>query len=457
MNSLDKVVQGGYCVGCGVCAAFEESISMDLTNEGRYQANLKQADAKAKVRASSVCPFATESQSETQISQITFGEETPENPFLGRFRSIYACHAAEEALRHNGSSGGMTTLFLTKALELEIVDAVVHVTGVSDCYTKFQYSISRSKSEILNGAKTRYYSVQMKDILAFVLKSQLTVAIVGVPCFIKAVRNLAEQDENFKERLKLTVSIFCGHMKSHHFMHSLLNQVGLQKDDIATVDFRYKIKNKPASDYGFAASLRDGRKIIRPMKKLLGRRWDAGFFRLTACNFCDDVVGETADISFGDAWIQPYSNDWKGHNIAIIRSEIAVQIFHEIERKKAMVSKPISVAEVVSSQGGGFRDRRDALAYRLFLKDRKNEWRPEKRVLASSSTLSIDRKLIHHLREYTRLRSFNSYLSFNSPRLFFLFKLEMNILNFLLTVISKISRKLGSAERLDLFGSRKGK
>ena len=37
--------------------------------------------------------------------------------------------------------------------------------------------------------------------------------------------------------------------------------------------------------------------------------WGAGFFQNPACDACDDVVAETADMSFGDAWVEPYASD----------------------------------------------------------------------------------------------------------------------------------------------------
>ena len=33
----------------------------------------------------------------------------------------------------------------------------------------------------------------------------------------------------------------------------------------------------------------------------------------------DDVVTETADISFGDAWVEPYSSGGRGTNVIIVR------------------------------------------------------------------------------------------------------------------------------------------
>ena len=36
-----------------------------------------------------------------------------------------------------------------------------------------------------------------------------------------------------------------------------------------------------------------------------------------ACEFCDDVVGETADMSVGDAWLPGYVSDWRGTSVVV--------------------------------------------------------------------------------------------------------------------------------------------
>ena len=58
----------------------------------------------------------------------------------------------------------------------------------------------------------------------------------------------------------------------------------------------------------------------------------------------------------------------------------------------------IAAAKVVESQAGGFRHRRDGLAYRLWMEDQAGRWRPAKRVAPAQNHLSRQLCTIHAAR-----------------------------------------------------------
>jgi len=58
----------------------------------------------------------------------------------------------------------------------------------------------------------------------------------------------------------------------------------------------------------------------------------------------------------------------------------------------------IPAEKVVESQAGGFRHRRDGLAYRLFVEDQAGRWRPTKRVTPSVTHLTPKLREIYALR-----------------------------------------------------------
>ncbi|MGJ3627724.1 hypothetical protein AB5I41_13435 [Sphingomonas sp. MMS24-JH45] len=45
--------------------------------------------------------------------------------------------------------------------------------------------------------------------------------------------------------------------------------------------------------------------------------WVRAFFQASAGDYRDDVVAETADISFGEAWVEPYASDGRGTNVVV--------------------------------------------------------------------------------------------------------------------------------------------
>src|SRR3546814_15744475 len=66
-----------------------------------------------------------------------------------------------------------------------------------------------------------------------------------------------------------------------------------------------------------------------PTSRLLGGNWGHGMFQLGACDFCDDIFAETADVCLGDAWLPQYDSDWRGTNIVISRHADIEQLLSE--------------------------------------------------------------------------------------------------------------------------------
>ena len=117
-----------------------------------------------------------------------------------------------------------------------------------------------------------------------------------------------------------------------------------------------------------------------PVDRLYGRDWGLGFFKYKACDYCDDVVAEVADISIGDAWLPQYVKDSQGTNIVIVRNAQLLELVNQGIKQGKLNLDRIDAETVAKSQESGFRHRRDGLAYRLHLTERKGQWYPPKRV-----------------------------------------------------------------------------
>src|SRR5699024_8687191 len=141
--------------------------------------------------------------------------------------------------------------------------------------------ISYSVDEIKEGAKTKYYPVEFSEVLKKVKKIPGKYAIIGIPSFIMAIRLLAEKDEIFKERIKFTVGLICGHQKSSKFDEFMAWQVRIKPGNLKHIDFRKKLPNRLANNYGIEMTgFIDGKEvtIIKPTKELIGQNWGQGYF-----------------------------------------------------------------------------------------------------------------------------------------------------------------------------------
>jgi hypothetical protein len=178
-------------------------------------------------------------------------------------------------------------------------------------------------------------------------------------------------------------------------------QCGVKPDKLLAVDFRKKLPGRKANRYGIEVlGLQDDQVVtsIRPVDELYGNNWGMGFFKYKACDYCDDVVAEVADVAVGDAWLPQYVRDSQGTNVIIVRHPIIHHIIEQAVAEGRLKLDVLDAGEVAQSQAAGFRHRRDGLAYRLYLTDQQGEWRPPKRVQPNR------RGLTHNLNKIQSLR-----------------------------------------------------
>lgn len=382
------MVRRGLCVGCGSCAG-----EMRWDRNGFLKPEKTSASLPTFARQ---CPFSPSADNEDAIAAERFPGAKVDDPRIGRFEDAYVGHVAEPGFRTKGSSGGLTSWVAAELLRSGLVDGIAHVLPSDPKSGRhFEYRISRSIEALNEGAKSRYYPVELTKVLREVRAVPGRYAVIGVPCFIKAVHLLRRVDPLINERITHTLGLFCGHMKSAALVESFAWQLGAELGDVRRLDYRVKDERRPASWYRARLELEHGERLEKDWWHLADGDWGAGFLQNPACDWCDDVVAETADISFGDAWVEPYSSDGRGTNVMIVRSPRLGRVIDRGRADGRLKLEPVGSEFIVATQAAGLRHRRDGLAYRLaWVRGRKM---PKKRV-AASADLPWRRKLVYRLR-----------------------------------------------------------
>lgn len=406
LYSPKDIVSSGLCIGCGSCAAQAGNAGIAAQMQFDTYGQLKPRGPASWYKQESesftrTCPFSPPATKEDELSNRLFPAAAENNASVGRFQSSYVGHVQEQDFRMQGSSGGLVTWVATELMRKGLIDGVAHVFASANPQDEgryFSYRISRTEQEIREGAKSRYYPVEMSEILKTIREVPGRYAIVAIPCMIKAIQLLRQQDPVYRERIRYTLGLFCGHMKSARFVESFAWQMQVPAEEVNKVEFRYKDPNRPANWYNAMLTMNNGSVINRDWWHLVDGDWGAGFFMNSACNFCDDVVAETADISFGDAWVEPYSSDGKGTNVVVVRSlEIEGMMAAAISEGRLRLEE-VSGEFVEQTQAAGFRQRREGLAYRLTWATQGIQ--PLKRVAPDANRPSKERKLIYKARFY---------------------------------------------------------
>src|SRR5690606_36216266 len=126
-------------------------------------------------------------------------------------------------------------------------------------------------------------------------------------------------------------------------------------------------------------------------------------FQLYACNYCDVIFAEPADVVLGDAWLPEYRADWRGTNVLLCRNAVIQRLIDRGQAEGELFIAPLSAAEAAQSQAGNFRHRREGLALRLADDQNAGLWAPTKRVMPDANIVgSRRRELIRRRRELSR-------------------------------------------------------
>jgi coenzyme F420-reducing hydrogenase beta subunit len=346
-----------------------------------------------------VCPFAPESEpDESSLGTELFATYPgiQHSAELGYYGASYVGHVNSDELRWSRSSGGLASWFLATLLRRGLVSAVHCVSQTEQTTKRFAYSRFVEPADVWRASKSAYYPVELSAVLKGMCDSSGSVAIVGLPCYIKGVRRACLSVPALAQRPIITAGLVCGQSKGAFLCDYLIRRTGQEERRVSSVSFRDKTLHLPASDYAFAAST-SGR--ARPTQLLrlnegYGYAWTHDYFKPNACNYCDDLFAELADVSFMDAWLPEYSSDPEGTSIIVTRNPLVQCLVEDGIREGELQMEPIDATDVIASQLGGLHAKRRLLAVRLSLAQRGGGWSWVKRVRPSERVRWDERILV---------------------------------------------------------------
>lgn len=357
---ISDIVANNLCVGCGSCTNSSGDVKYKMMWDENGFLAPKLIDGKVEdANLALICPF----NPSNTLDEDTLGEEFfPNSKFnfrIGKYLNTYVGYAS--SYRESSSSGGIATFIFQYLLSQKIVDYLFIVREFNGTYN---YQFFSSAEDIKQISKTRYIPVTMEELFLKINSIDGKIAVSAVACFAKAIRLKQHYQPELKEKIPFIVGIICGGLKSKYYTDFLAQNTGINSE-YTKQEYRLKDASDYASAYSFGAiDLND--KTFKTMKmKNVGDMWGSGLFKNEACDFCNDVLTELADISLGDAWLQPYVKDGLGTSIIITRSELADSIVRNGIIKGELKVENIKEQKIIQSQAGSFSHRQEALKYRI--------------------------------------------------------------------------------------------
>lgn len=342
--ALSRVLKGELCAGCGLCAGISpDAVRMSTLAPG-YARPLQTAqltDEQERV-IQQACPGLVVAPWDSAEAK---GAQRSE--YWGPWRKSLTGHATDAEVRYSGASGGALSALAIHALETGAVAQVLHITADSSQPTRNITRISRNRAEVLSGAGSRYAASSPLAEISSLLDAGIPTLIIGKPCDVSALRQLALLDPRVNSTFPLMMSFFCGGLPSHAGADRIVQAMGLEPERI--VQFRYRGEGWPGLTKAIDESGASGE--MRYEDSWGGHLSKEVQFR---CKICPDAVGGTADIACADAWYggetgYPQFEEQDGRSLILTRTEAGDRLLASAVETGALTSPPLSVEAVAIS------------------------------------------------------------------------------------------------------------
>jgi coenzyme F420 hydrogenase subunit beta len=314
LKTISEVVRNNQCTGCGGCAAVLPALlkMQETIDENRRPNGIEELNGSEHQIAASACPQIEENKPRS-------GSNKASNAW-GPVLEVWEGYAEDSEIRFKGSSGGAITALALAAVDTMDFHGALHVKASKQDPRLNEAAISTNRAELLEGSGSRYAPASVCDGLHLIENVPAPNVVIGKPCDIRAVRRAAKVRPNELGRnIGLTISIFCAGTPSHKGTEALLQYLGSEKRGTLQ-KLKYRGEGWPGK---MVANWKASSGAFRSHSTSYSKGWGAILqkYRQWSCMTCEDHTGEVADISVGDPWQNPTSEDESGSSLIVARTE----------------------------------------------------------------------------------------------------------------------------------------
>ena len=348
VRTLDDIVESGLCAGCGICESLvgRNAVEMQVTADQRLRPRTKEHLGSAAFQEIlKVCPGVTM----TGPAKGRVGQSGNTSDTFGPILSLHRGWASDQNVRFHAASGGALTALGTYLLESKKVEAVLHVEASVEFPLMTNSRVSTSAQQIYDGAQSRYGPGAPLTQVHRLLDEDCIFAVIGKPCDIAAVKNLAKIDERVEKHIPYTLTFFCGGLPSLRMPSDMAAHFGVNATDLSR--FRFRGEGWPGMTH---METRDGRSFELTYQECYlteSAPWtyDAQF----RCKICPDAIGELADVVCADDGAvleneKPNDREVPGISILVSRTPKGEALLRDAQSIGALVLKPFSESELMT-------------------------------------------------------------------------------------------------------------
>jgi coenzyme F420 hydrogenase subunit beta len=369
-HPVEQIVADGHCMGCGFCTLAYEArtegprITMRYSPERDHWVPVVHDWQPGDDPGDVICPGRTMDM--VGLAHAVHGH-LPEDPVAGEVVSVRAGYAGDPVVRRKSASGGVTTALLAHLFEQGAIDVAYCAVPGEDPMQSCGRLV-RSKAELEDVHGSIYHPVDFGRELHELVDGEERFAFVGLPCEVAALEMLKRGNPQVARRHVISIGLFCGGINSYGGIGYYLEGFGVPWSDVGPIDYRY-------GDWPGGIRLR--RKSTgaeRSVPRIHGNsRWKIlryvvafqGYWMLQRCRMCPDQVSDFADVAVGDPHLPRFrKRGGEGFSAIIARTARGESLLREAIAAGRLREEPMSISEVIESQGYTLDNRRHCMAYR---------------------------------------------------------------------------------------------
>lgn len=351
LRSLSKIIDGGLCHRCGSCIGICPTEVLDVDRDD-YPAVKNLAACTDCELCVKVCPGDEFDIHEAYRKK--FNTEADVTSTHGHFVDSFISYATDPVVREKSTSGGLVTAILLNLLRKGDIDGAVVIVSDSEQLWKGKSIVARTEEEILSAMKSKYAICPTNSVFGELRNMPGRYALVGLPCQIHGFVKAAELDQRLKERVVLTIGLFCHAAVEHDALKIIWNSLG---DKVANATkYISRVGKHPGTPH---LEMKDGslypvyfgnKKGYRPSSmeviNIVYR-----LYTPARCLTCFDASAEFADIAVGDPWMAPPHEGvdfYKGWSFALVRTERGQSVVAQALADRDIVNETVTRREALA-------------------------------------------------------------------------------------------------------------
>jgi len=351
LRSLGKIIDGGLCHRCGSCIGICPTgvLGLDKDDYPAVQNLSACTDCDLCVK---VCPG-----DEFDIHQAykkSFGVEADVTSTHGEFLDAFLSYSTDPLIRERSTSGGLVTAILLNLLRRKEIDGAVVIASDPEQLWKGKPIVARTEEELLAAMKSKYAICPTNSVFSEIRAIPGRYALVGLPCQIHGYVKAAELDQRLRERIVLTIGLFCHAAVEHEALKIIWNSLGSHAKNatryISRVGKHPGTPHIEKSDGSLYPVYFGEKKGYRPSSMEIINI----VYRLytpARCLTCFDASAEFADIAVGDPWMAPPHSGidfYKGWSFGLARSARGQAAMKQITAAGDVVVEPVTRREALA-------------------------------------------------------------------------------------------------------------